>query len=1209
MPRYLSFFLLLLPVWCFSQVNISGRVLSQIDTKPVANASVFLSNASVGNQTGNDGTFILHNARPGKYQLVISIIGFDTYTQDITVGAADIKLPDILIIPKMIVLNEVKVKPHIDLNWDKYYHWFEDEFIGTSSLAADCKITNPETLDFVYDEKKSLLTASSGAFLNIENNALGYKIKFLLTDFSLDDLDRSSQKLHYKGSALFEEMKGTPSQLRRWRQKRQEIYEGSAMHFLRSVLDDELLENGFRVLRVQRHVNTERPADSIINVKIDFFKKANSSLPGRRDSLSFWKKKQRLVKMIESLGTMPQTKDSLLRPTNDAGLYAFGPGNSNDGFLITYNKYQHFYLNKLFIMLNDPFNIEHTLVDFAAPYAFFDGNGGVINPNSMVYSGVWSRQRMAELLPVDYEPPQEQNKQADNTVADSVIAKLHNFLTTNTIEKAYLQFDKPYYAAGDTMYFKAYVTIGERHQLSDMSGVLHVDLINTNNKINQSIKLLLDTGVTWGDFALPDTLPKGNYRVRAYTQWMRNNGETDFFDKTIAIGSARNEKKPENNNASPHEALPKPDLQFFPEGGRLVAGVRSRVAFKAIDGKGMGIGAKGQVFDGENHLITSFETSHLGMGCFYLEPADGETYKAKVVYAGDAQDVIQLPGAASRGIALSVNNDSIPKATVKIEANNSCFGLNKDKQFNLVIYSGGVATDIAFKLDSSIVIIDILKRPLSTGVATVTLFGPANEPLAERLLFIQNYKQLSINVNDVKNNYAKRGKVNIKLNVLNRAGNAVEGHFSVSVIDETKAPFDDDQETSIFSYLLLSSELRGKIEQPNYYFNHATDAAQRDLDVLMLTQGFRRFEWEPLLYSHGIAQSNYQPEKGLNITGQVNNLSDNPVPNSSISLIPQNGGPLLTATTDDKGVFNFQNMVFMDTTRFVLSALNGKGKNTTKITWFDKPDVPTVVPGSQQFGQQISDTSMATFANAEKLQQQEILNSGLVKGILLKQVNIRDKKPDDKYETTSLAGAGHADQVMHAGELERVGGQLSDALAGRLRGIIFVPGGKSITERYPVLRGIGTGPMLLVVDGAYIEPPDVNKIQINDVETVEVLKYASTSIYGMSGGNGVLIITTKKTRGLDPKDIPSIGVLPIAPMGFYKARQFYSPKYDGNNWVGKQKDLRSTVYWNPEIKTGPDGNASFEYYNADTPGNYKIIIEGIDTDGNLGRQVCRYHVE
>ena len=357
--------------------------------------------------------------------------------------------------------------------------------------------------------------------------------------------------------------------------------------------------------------------------------------------------------------------------------------------------------------------------------------------------------------------------QDKNNTVNPVIAQLKTFLTTRTTEKAYLQFDKPYYAAGDTIYFKAYVTLGERHQLSDLSGILHVDLINTNNKIDQSIKLQLVNGLAWGDFLLPDSLPKGNYRIRAYTQWMRNDIDIAFFERVIPVGSDEKEKIAESM-PSGIKSNTKPDVQFFPEGGSLVSGIRSKIAFKAIGTNGKGIDVSGVVLDNNNTEVGRFASTHLGMGYFYLLPEEGKSYTAKLTYADGRQDVAKLPDAEASGLVLTVNNDSVPKASVRIEANKARFAQSRDKDYMLLIYSGGVATSVTCKLDSNVILLDIAKRRLHTGVATVTLFSPNREPLSERLFFVQNYDQLKLDIKADKTVYSTKGRVSIVLVARNR---------------------------------------------------------------------------------------------------------------------------------------------------------------------------------------------------------------------------------------------------------------------------------------------------------------------------------------------------------------------------------------------------------------------------------------------------------
>jgi len=789
----------------------------------------------------------------------------------------------------------------------------------------------------------------------------------------------------------------------------------------------------------------------------------------------------------------------------------------------------------------------------------------------------------------------------------NVVDKLKNYFSIYDPEKAYLQFDRPYYAAGDTIFFKAYVTKGGDHKPSGLSGVLHVDLINTENKIDQSITLRLDSGVCWGDFALPDSIPAGNYRIRAYTQWMLNLGELDFFDQPIPVGSLLKRSVPDSGMNQPQPAIKnKADIQFFPEGGTLVEGIATKVAFKAIGRNGLATGVKGILLDKANKPVCSFESSHLGMGYFSLLPEKGNVYTAKLTFSDGSQTIVDLPKADASGIALSLINDSISTISIIIEANAAYYQANRNKDFLLVIYSGGKAMTYSSRQEDPIITLNIEKKALQTGVSTITLFSGDGEPLCERLLFVQNNDLLKLQIHTDKAIYGKKEKVSFLLNAKSPTGLSANGHFSVGVIDEGKVPTNENNESNIEADLLLTSDLKGYVEQPNYYFNDTSEGARTNLDLLMLTQGYRNFEWKEVLGSAPAVLA-FQPEKGLEINGRITNLSNKPIPNGTVTLIPSKGGPVISSKSDNKGLFHFLNLAFTDTTHLVLSAVNSKGNNTTRITYFKASQESPAVLSLPYAPQVLRDTGMVFYLGiAKQWHDKYYFDAG--KGKLLKPVTVKAIKQDNQYRTQSLAGAGRADQVLHADEIEKIGGLLSTSLNGRLYGVSFSNGipflPSSITIR-------GASPMLIVLDGTEIKPDqnfNIDFIPSSQVETVEVLKYGSASIYGMEGANGVLVITTKDGSEGN-KDIASVGVLPIAAAGFYKARTFYSPKYEYSNGNSAEPELRPTIYWNPELRTDKDGNAIFDYYNSNDIGIYKILVEGIDNNGNMGRMVYRYKVE
>jgi len=780
--------------------------------------------------------------------------------------------------------------------------------------------------------------------------------------------------------------------------------------------------------------------------------------------------------------------------------------------------------------------------------------------------------------------------------------QLEKWTTEQPIEKVYLHLDKPYYAAGDDIWFKAYVVCGTNHQLSALSGIVNVELIDERDSIKQSIKLPLEAGTANGDFALPDTLRQGNYRIRAYTNYMRNAGSGYFFNKAITI---INTIKSTKTKTSLNTATGKTDVQFFPEGGYLVNGISTKVAFKAIAPNGLGTAIKGTITDSKGQEVAQFTSKHLGMGEFAMTPVAGVTYQAKIINADGTESTVTLPKAIDKGYVLSIADSDPQNLSVKITTSRSLFADDPTRQVTLVAQSAGkIYYTAKSKTGAALFTSVIPKSTFPSGIAQFTLFSSTGEPLNERLAFIQNPDQLNLNVTADKQVYAPQQKVRMTLDALNNR-NPAAGNFSVSVTDETRVPVDEDTENNIMANLLLTADLGGYVERPGYYFNKPDAQTRADLDVLMLTQGYHRFEWKQIL-NNDFPAKKYQPENSLQVSGTVLTTGGKPVINGKVTLYNLDSIMFTRdALTDEHGRFAFKNLTFDDSVRFIVQARTDKNKKDVDIK-MDKllPASTSGNTNTRDFNINVS-SNLSAYAQSSKQFYAEERRNGLGNHVFsLQEVIIKEKK-ELLSASSNLNGAGNADQIIFGKELREFGcANISDCLQGRLLGVIFRNGIPYSTRDYK--------PMQLIVDGAYMEGHYLNTLNYNDIQGIEVLRNIGlTAIYGSHGTNGVMVVTTR--RGGDDNDEPEPiygrGITTYYPQGYYKARKFYSPQYDRPQTNKQLADLRTTIYWKPNLLTGKDGKAYFEYFNAGGKGTYRVVVEGIDNDGHLGREVYRYKVE
>ncbi|MDB4924582.1 carboxypeptidase-like regulatory domain-containing protein [Mucilaginibacter sp.] len=393
----LSWLVLLLFLWPVltraQNENITGKVIGKETKSPVSRASVFLSNSSFGTITSADGSFSLSKIRPGQYTLVVTAIGFTDYTKTVLVADEPIKL-NIEMEPKVIQLREVVISGNKS-DWKRNYEQFKREFIGTDENAKNCEVINPSILNITYHKTQQVLEVDADQFLVVENRGLGYRVKFLLKNFKSDKI---AGNISYEGQRLFEELPGNEAQKKRWRINRDLAYYGSPMHFYRALYTDKLKEEGFDVRKLTRYPNTDRPSDEVIHRKIEMF----TSLR-RGDSVNHYIELSNLSKYAhERIATVPWASFELLRSTQETGIYAITYPNYL--YVIYTKKRDETNFKDIYRPLDMPnYEISVCTLFNSPPYSLFDKNGVVVG-ESPLYEGTWSKLRLSELLPVDYEP-------------------------------------------------------------------------------------------------------------------------------------------------------------------------------------------------------------------------------------------------------------------------------------------------------------------------------------------------------------------------------------------------------------------------------------------------------------------------------------------------------------------------------------------------------------------------------------------------------------------------------------------------------------------------------------------------------------------------------------------------------------------------------------------------------------------------------------
>ncbi|MFI5136306.1 MAG: hypothetical protein ACHQIM_00675 [Sphingobacteriales bacterium] len=747
-------------------------------------------------------------------------------------------------------------------------------------------------------------------------------------------------------------------------------------------------------------------------------------------------------------------------------------------------------------------------------------------------------------------------------------------------EKLFVHTDKNAYTAGEFIWFKIYNVDGIFLKPLNISKVVYVEVLDKNQNAVLQTKISMKEGIGGGSFYIPLTLSTGNFILRAYTSWMKNFSPELYFTKKFALINPL--KSPEKGSIP---VAGNCDIQFFPEGGKLVNGMMSVVAFKCTNQWGKGISFKGAVLDQKNDTVANFEPLKMGMGRFTFKPEQAFTYHI-VARTGNKTITRELPRVYSNGYVMSLNDDGSGRLSVTVTSNlpqeNICL-FAQTRNVAKVVETSALAGTARFIID---------KNKLGDGISQITIFNSEGRPVCERLYFKRPAKKLDLTSAPNAQEFDQRKKVDIAITAKDQNSKPVIANLSLSVYRLDSLQLND--QAHILSYLWLSSDLKGLIEEPDYYFNNLDATANEAADNLMLTQGWRTFPWHDI-FEKKTPSFSFSPEfNGPIITARITDQLTNKARADVVAYLGVRGKSvrLAASKSDDLGRLMFNMHDFYGPAELVAET------NTVVDTTYH---IDILSPFSDQFAQIVLPPLAVTPSMQTMFADHSI-------GMQVQNVYHNTRLwqfSDPNADSSAFYGAPSKtyllDNYTRFITTEEV-----------MREYVREVNVTHLHDQFhiKVLNETGFLPdqdPLVLIDG-------VPFFNMNKVFAVDPLKLRRLDVVpyryklGPSYENGIFSFTSYNGdlggAGIDPH------ALIVDYEGLQKARQFYSPVYDaGQQAASRMPDARNVLYWSPYISTDANGKNQVSFYTSDEAGQYIGVLQGITANGEAGSTTFSFEVK
>ncbi len=830
---------------------------------------------------------------------------------------------------------------------------------------------------------------------------------------------------------------------------------------------------------------------------------------------------------------------------------------------------------------------------------------------------------------------------------DTIAARLAKQLYDFPQEKISLVTDKSYYFGGDTVWIRAFVADAATHVPVRASKYIYIELTNPFDSLETRIKIKERGGVYEGYIPLDAQMAEGDYTLTAYTMFMENMKDDFFFRKNIYVsspysvksdirptftyedGAVRAEasyidKATGNPRSFEHMSyttctgrkyermnrgsgfsvfelkgaelskpyvlisfgehkkffrLPSCDasrytVAFYPEGGYLVPNAECRVSFKAEDKWGVGTNVEGVVKDSIGNKVALIKTAHNGMGIFSFKPSAGMTYTAEVTNDDGKSLKSELP-------TVNPNAATIKARQSAGELFISSQGKTPQGSYIIIQQRGNLLASAPIDNNTTQT---FAKGTFPAGVVQVLLLDENSNTLSERLVFIRDATKRKVDITPDKRSYGKRQKVEVAMQ-LKGYENHADGSAAISVTDNSMVPVDSTM--SIETQLLLQSDIKGMVENPRYYFDASNQNAERDLDILMMTQGWRRYDVPKVILGE-YSEPEMPLEIGQEVDGIVKSLwRGKPVAGASVSIVAPKVGYSNVAVTDKDGLFHFNGFDFPDGTGFIIQAFSDKGKKMMNFDVFHQtyPKVGFCIPLASPYP---SLSGHYSASNAQRINSDSYLNQ-----ILLDEITVIGRRRRDAGSIYTSLSTKSFDSRF-----------LSDNKVTNLDEIVRLIPGVQLRNDYLYYRGAQSKIAVNGVIEEYVEgmSPYVevkNKYNIDVIRSVDFIPSYRANIFGTkASAGGVLNLSLKDGPEQSYKSERSQFLKVYLPLGYQKPIEYYTSKYDRPSSRTEGTDRRSTLCWVPNVVIGKDGTARFVFYTSDVEGTtYNVKVEGLTNSG------------